>query len=688
MYTTTPNVSLYAKAVRQYRLPILLFFTLAAIVVLVLSRWHFLSSDTYFWLSSSKEMQKTHARHYETQLTSTLSVTVPVFDEVTKNTLLSLQTELQYHDDVKSVESLFSEYRIKAMGDNESGLVQAIPLYELDPKNIIAFVGMLPSAYTHLVSPDFKRFNFIINTDEPLDITRFTIPYPYTYSHANTTNTPNDYFLYLAIFSILIVIMSWVLFKSLIASLGAISVTALSGIFTLYSISALTHNAPMHITMLLMITSVSVAHYLYFYYRWHVSQIKSDPVYCIEKSINRNLKPALWSTPVLLFSLGSLLAVQSPIITMLSLSLILSSAFAYLLCLTFLPALLSYFTVKRPKIDFARPFYAFAKKESSYSSTLLRRFAATTAMAAVIIAVYINVYAFPLAHFNQHVITLKVPFERIDLATLDKLKVFETRLRHENPSVASVESINTVLSTLNEGNIPHSSMDEQRLYQALFFLQLYDMEQKYLDDDSLCITITLREGNNPQIISWIKNYTQLPLYFTDLDTLSHDSKIQSHWMLVSSLLVALVMIGIIVGIIFRSFKIGMIGIIANIVPMVWFGVFVVTFKLPLTIEALMAMTISVGLISDTIIHFSYTYFRSRHYGRSKKHALEVMFFYSAIPAVIGTFVLLCTFVLLMFSPIESLALIGQYGSILMLVSLITDIFILPVLLMAIDTNKR
>ena len=106
--------------------------------------------------------------------------------------------------------------------------------------------------------------------------------------------------------------------------------------------------------------------------------------------------------------------------------------------------------------------------------------------------------------------------------------------------------------------------------------------------------------------------------------------------------------------------------------------------MPLSLEVLIAMTITVGLASDATVHFGFKYYRSRFYGRTEKHALEVMFFYAGVPVIIGAIVLMAVFALLTLTDVPSLQLIGAYGAILMLFSLLTDLLILPVLLLAID----
>jgi predicted RND superfamily exporter protein len=61
-----------------------------------------------------------------------------------------------------------------------------------------------------------------------------------------------------------------------------------------------------------------------------------------------------------------------------------------------------------------------------------------------------------------------------------------------------------------------------------------------------------------------------------------------------------------------------------------------------------------------------------------------MFFYAGVPVIIGAIVLMAVFALLTLTDVPSLQLIGAYGAILMLLSLLTDLLVLPVLLLAID----
>lgn len=689
MYYHTPNVSLYVRLIRRFRVAIILLFGIVTLLSSIFLRPELISSDTLYWLSESQEFQKTQQNDFQTVHVGCLTLKVDRFSDADKARLSLLQRELEALPNVTKVESLFSSYRIYNDGGEESALVRALPLYDLNSSKMEMFVKTFPGLYKRFVNPEFNQFSFIVHSTLPIDLTTVNIPYAHTFSEPSNQADISHYLLYIVIFILAIIVMSRWLFKNYIAAFGALVVTLVSLILTFAVIVLVSGERQIHIAMTLMVVSVSIGHYLYFYYRWHVSQFKNDPVRAMEKSIDRNLQPALWTLPVLILGLGSLLFADSKIITMLSLSLMLSSAFAYLSSVTLLPALLSYFSVNHPRVGFARVCYAFANREIHYNPRLLQLFMMITAIITAL-----SVYRFAVssesmfdAKVEQKTITIKVPFEEIDLSMLQKLNQFEKDIKAANVGIKKIDSIRTILEQLDMANIPKTPLDEQRLLQALFFLELYDMEKNYIDENALNVTITLEHADHSSIIRWLQGYKNLPIYFTDLQTLSESAKMDKRVLLASSLASALIMIGFVMGIVFRSIKIGMIGIVANTVPIIWFGLFLVLFDFELSLEALIAMAISVGLTSDTIIHFAYKYFRSRHFGRTKKHALEIMFFYAGVPAIVGAVLLMFVFALLTLTTLETLVLIGGYGTILMLISLITDLFILPVLLLAIDEQK-
>jgi len=286
-------------------------------------------------------------------------------------------------------------------------------------------------------------------------------------------------------------------------------------------------------------------------------------------------------------------------------------------------------------------------------------------------------------------IELKIPYNRIDLPFVQTIEKFTEALEERfEDEIEDVVSISTIINNLNSANTQTNELDEEALEQALFYMDLYEMSEKYYDESAIKMVINISDINKIELIEWLMHYKDIELYFIDHATLIWSAKYNQTILLTGSLFSALLLIGLITGWIFRSKAMIFVGFTVNVIPIVWFGLIVGLLSIPISLEMLMAMAISLGLASDATIHFAFKYFRFRYFGRSRKHALEKMYFYSGIPVIIGSFTLVLVFLMLYFTQIHSLELIGIYSASLIVLSLLTDLFILPVMLLFIDRPSR
>ena len=649
MYYNTPNVNSYIQKIQKHRVKIIFIYLFTALVSLFLYRPEFIASDALFWLSESKEIERTKAQAYEANYIGRLEISIDDFNEATKEKLNRLQDSLERMEGVHHVDSLCNSYNIYNDSDgNDSSLVKATPLGQMDAKSLEAFVKRYSGPYENFVNKDFSKITYFIYSGEPVKIELLDIPFSYTFSAPNVEANLSDY-----VYSALAVIFSIVLFFRLlfhnyISALAGILVITLTLIATFTFSYLITGNRQVHIAMSLIVVSIALVDYLYFYYRWHVSQYKADISRAMQKTINRNLSPAFWTSLITVIGLGPLLLIDSIIVQQLSLSVILASVFAYLLNLTLLPALLSYFSARHPRVEFARYCYLFANGEIHYNKSYLKFFLGVSTIIMFIGAYQLIFGQERLFAHNvvKDVISIMVPYEEVNVELLKKIEHFEQRLRKENDGIKEVYSVLTVMKLLNDANSKQGLFSEQNMMQSRFFLELYGLEDNLISEEALNIRVTLKDVDKNSVVRWLQNYKELPIYFTDMDTLLSSAKIGKMTILGSSLGSALLIIGLIMGWIFRSKEMVFVGFIANAIPIIWFGLFLNLFNIPLSLEVLIAMTITVGLASDATVHFAYKYYRSRFFGRTQKHALEVMFFYAGVPVIIGGISLITVFALL------------------------------------------
>ncbi|MDM5272117.1 hypothetical protein PGH07_07990 [Sulfurovum sp. zt1-1] len=688
MYYHTPNINRYVDTIVKFRIPVIMFYVLFVVLMATLFPPKFLSSDALFWLKDSQELQKTQSKQFATHHLSKLVVKVDKFDEGTHEALKKLHEQLVELDGVEKVSSLFSSDFVETKkSGKESEMLTVINTGDLDTLRLRKLVKELHNDYCNVVENDFKTFYYYISGKKSIDISGLDIPGTYVYKSNNGEIDWSLVSAYALIFFFVMVVIFRLLFRNYVAFFSALLVIGFSTVLTFTLIVMLTGIETMHITMPFITISIALVDFLYFYYRWHVSQYKVNRHNALLKMLNRSMLPALWTSVITALGLGSLVLIDSDIIRLLSLSVIISSVTGYILNLTFLPAMLSYFELEHTHVPYAKIGYLFTLRELHYNKKFLFGFLGLTYMLLVIggYLIYGESNRFFKFNVQNEQIELKIPYKQIDLPLIHSIEHFTEALQERfEDELGEIVSLSSIINSLNDANTQTDELDEEALLQALFFMDLYGLSDKYYDENSVNMIINLYDIDKVELIDWLLQYKGIELYFVDNETLLGSAKYNQTLLLASSLLSALLIIGFITGWIFRSKAMAFVGFTVNAIPIIWFGMIVTLLAIPLSLEMLIATTISLGLASDATIHFAFKYFRLRYFGRSRKHALEKMYFYSGIPVIIGSMILITVFAMLYFSQVHSLELIGLYSATLILLSLFTDIFVLPVMLLFID----
>ena len=95
MYYHTPDMNRYLDTVIKYRLHIISFYMVLAVIMSALFTPTFLSSDALFWLDNSKQLEQTNSKSFSTHHLSKLVVHVETFDEPTRQSLQALHEKLR-----------------------------------------------------------------------------------------------------------------------------------------------------------------------------------------------------------------------------------------------------------------------------------------------------------------------------------------------------------------------------------------------------------------------------------------------------------------------------------------------------------------------------------------------------------------------------------------------------------------
>ena len=444
--------------------------------------------------------------------------------------------------------------------------------------------------------------------------------------------------------------------------------------------------------MTLLTLAIAQMDFIYFYYRWHVSQFKVDPHEALHKAINRNTVPAFLTSAVTAIGLGSLLLIDIPILRQIGIFALLSAFLGFLFSVTLLPALLSFFRIENAVVPFARFSTYFAAREIHYNRRLLMLFLALVTAGAL--AAGSAFLAKPPKIFDvraqNDTVTLAVPFREIDGEAVALLERFERELSKRFGDVQAVESVAATMRKMAriEGNAP---LDEEHIGRYLFFIELYGESERIWHDGTALVHIWLRKGSEEKsgVVAWAREWSGSgkKLHLVDRDSLAYAAKSDDAVIMAVSVVTALLLIGVIMFMVTRKYQLLLISWIVNAIPMVGFALMILLFNIPLSVEILIAVTIMLGLASDATIHFSYKYMQSRHFYHKRIKALEKLFFYAGVPVIVGNLLLAALFLLLAATGNTTLQTIGLYAGLLTLTSLAVDLFVLPVMLLYVDKNR-
>lgn len=142
---------------------------------------------------------------------------------------------------------------------------------------------------------------------------------------------------------------------------------------------------------------------------------------------------------------------------------------------------------------------------------------------------------------------------------------------------------------------------------------------------------------------------------------------------------AVIIVSLLMGLLFRSIKMVVIALIPNILPLVMLGAILGFSGVELKVSTALVFTISFGIAVDDTIHFMSKLKLELNKGKSLMLAMKRTFLSTGRAIVLTTLILIAGFLMLMFSDFLGTFYVGLLISCTLLFALISDLFFLPVL---------
>lgn len=150
--------------------------------------------------------------------------------------------------------------------------------------------------------------------------------------------------------------------------------------------------------------------------------------------------------------------------------------------------------------------------------------------------------------------------------------------------------------------------------------------------------------------------------------------------LVYGLLLAVAIVSLIMGFLFKSIKMVLIAIIPNIIPLLLLGALLGLTGIKLQVSTAIVFTISFGIAVDDTIHFMSKLRIELSKGRQFVYALKRTYLATGRAITLTSIILVSGFLLLMFSDFLGTFYIGLLISATLVFALIADLVVLPILL--------
>jgi predicted RND superfamily exporter protein len=397
---------------------------------------------------------------------------------------------------------------------------------------------------------------------------------------------------------------------------------------------------------------------------------------------------------------------------------------AWVLTYLFLGGLLFVLPIKAGRIP-PEAAVADERRATSWVKLIVRRrglimaSSAVISIAAVLLSLRIDINADPFKYFSKHV-PVRVSNEFIessvggargveivveagredgikDPAFLAKVDQLQTWVQTQ-PDVTRAVSIVDILKAMNRslnGDRPEEyrlATETELLAQELFLYTMslpqgMDLNDRVtLKNDALRMTIMWKIANSSEVMATVRRIEAkgrelgLSAHATGKFYLYNGTNGYVVRSFVTSLLMALASITLVMVLFLRDFKLGLIAMIPNTVPILVGGAILYLMGRSLDIGTALVASVCLGVAVDDTIHVLANFKRYRRQGKSPNDALREMCAHTASPLIVTTGILVAAFGSFLTADFIPNLFFGVFTAIILGVALIADLTLTPALL--------
>ncbi len=288
------------------------------------------------------------------------------------------------------------------------------------------------------------------------------------------------------------------------------------------------------------------------------------------------------------------------------------------------------------------------------------------------------------------------------LARIEQLKNWLDSKEYINKTIDIIDIVKETHQALNAGNPEFYKIPPEReaIAQELFLYTMslpqgMDLNNRMtLDNESMRMSILWSVFDTR---GWLDHVDEIEQKMKELGIQGHATgkfllfqRMMDYVVMtfLQSITMAMILIAILMMLLLRSFKLGLLSIFPNILPLTFGAAFMHLVGIDLNIGSALVASVCLGIAVDDTIHFLTNYYRLRSEGHSIYDTITRVFTYTGSALLVTTVILVSAFALFIIGDFVPNFHFGLLSAFVLVVALITDVVFLPALLFSIDKIKQ
>lgn len=288
----------------------------------------------------------------------------------------------------------------------------------------------------------------------------------------------------------------------------------------------------------------------------------------------------------------------------------------------------------------------------------------------------------------------------LSFESIQAISKIEEKLK-DSRHFTSIISPVTLMKTFNQAfhsgefeyfKIPSQKQEYQDLYKKSKPFLKGKLVSQIIDKHEIFGRLTARQPDAGSKLSLIQKAalekeiktlvagTDLNYRITGSSDLIDQNNLSLSKNLFQSLGLNILLLVILVSMLFSSFKLGLIALICNILPILFIAGVMGFVGIDLSVSISIIFTIAFGIAVDDTIHFLSRYKLESMSNQSVDENIRSTLYNTGKAMIKTTFVIAAGFAVLMFSEFKSTALVGFMVTLTLLIAVLCDLILLPVLL--------